>query len=127
MQSFIEFISEGYARGAGGPKNSKSLMLPTSKNPVAAGFNHADTTAEGLRITLLDIFWPKAEGDKQKETKINQYITTFVTAMSKKLRIDEDIIDGLAQMVKMKSDKVAKILQDELNKYYNSSTNIYGG
>lgn len=127
MQSFIEFISEGYAKGAGGPKNSKSLILPTSNNPVAAGFNHADTTAEGLRILLLDIFWPKANGDKKKETRINQYITTFVAAMGKKLRIDEDIIDGLAAEVKMKSEDVVKILQDELNKYYSSSTNIYGG
>jgi len=127
MQSFIEFITEGYARGAGNAKGSKSLALQTSDNPTATGMNHSDPTLDGLRSVLLDIFWPKANGDKKKETIINQCVTTFVHAMDKKLRIDEDIIIRLAEMVGMTQDEVTKILNTNLDKYYNSFKNIYGG
>jgi hypothetical protein len=126
MQSFLEFINEGYAKGAGNIKNSKSHQLPMTNNPVAAGVNHADPTLEGLRTVLLDIFWPKAKGDKSKETKINQCVTTFVMAMDKKLRIDEEIVDMLADHANMSKDEVTKILSDEVNKYYSKSLNIYG-
>ena len=126
MQSFLEFIYERYAKGAGNIKTSKSHQLPMTNNPVAAGGNHADSTLEGLRTVLLNIFWPKANGDKAKETRINQCITTFVVAMDKKLRIDEEIIDMLASNADMSTEKVTKILSDEVNKYYSKSLNIFG-
>jgi hypothetical protein len=126
MKSFKEFLNEGYARGAGNAKSSKSHDLPMTNNPVASGVNHADPTLDGLRSHLLDIFWPKAEGDKQLETLINQCVTTFVHAMDKKLRIDEDIIKKLADAVGMGQEAVTKILSEELDKYYGKFQNIYG-
>ena len=90
------------------------------------GVNHADPTLDGLRTALLDIFWPKANGDKKLETVINQCVTTFVHAMDKKLRIDEHIIIKLAKAVNMEQAKVTKILSETLDKYYNQFQNIYG-
>ena len=126
MISFKEFLFEGYPKGAGGAKSSRSNALRTSDNPVSMGVNHADATLDGLRSHLLDIFWPKAEGDKKKETTINQCITTFVHAMDKKLRIDEEIMKKLADNVGMEQSEVTKILSKELDKYYGQSNNIYG-
>jgi len=126
MITFKEFLFEGYPKGAGGAKSSRSNSLRTSDNPVSLGINHADPTLDGLRSHLLDIFWPKAEGDKKKETLINQCISTFVHAMDKKLRIDEEIIKKLSDCVGMPQEKVTKILSEELDKYYGQSTNIYG-
>jgi len=126
MKSFVEFLKEGYAAGAGNAKNSSSLALRTSDNPVSMGVNHADPTLDGLRTALLDIFWPKANGDKKLETVINQCVTTFVHAMDKKLRIDEHIIIKLAKAVNMEQAKVTKILSETLDKYYNQFQNIYG-
>ena len=126
MKSFIEFLNEGYAKGAGNIKSSKSHQLPMTNNPVAAGVNHSDPTLDGLRTVLLDIFWPKANGDKKKETKINQCVTTFVVALDKKLRIDEEIIDLLALNSGMSKEKVTDILSKEVNKYYSKFVNIFG-
>lgn len=126
MQSFIEFITEGYARGAGSAKSSKTHPLRTSDNPVSLGINHSDPTLDGLRTALLDIFWPKANGNKQNETLINQCVTTFVHAMDKKLRIDEEIIIKLANLVQMTQEEVTKILSETLDKYYGKFQNIYG-
>ncbi len=124
MKSFNEFLNE--AKGAGNAKNSKSLDLPMGANPVAAGVNHADPTTDGLRNHLLDIFWPKANGDKKLETKINQCVTTFAHAMEKKLRIDEEIIILLANCVNMSKEEVTKILTEELDKYYSQFQNLFG-
>jgi len=126
MKSFVEFLTEGYAGGAGNAKDSSSHALRTSDNPVAMGVNHSDPTLDGLRTALLDIFWPKANGDKKLETIINQCVTTFVHAMDKKLRIDEHIIIKLAKAVNMEQAKVTKILSETLDKYYNQFQNIYG-
>ena len=100
--------------------------MPLGDNPLTIGMNHADPTIDGLRHHLLDIFWPKAKGDKKLETKINQCISTFAHAMDKKLRIDEDIIALLAKCVGMSQDEVTKILSEELDKYYGQFQNIYG-
>lgn len=124
MKSFVEFLTE--AKGAGNIKNSKTLEMPLGDNPLTVGMNHADPTIDGLRTHLLDIFWPKAKGDKKLETKINQCITTFAHAMDKKLRIDEDIIILLAKCVNMSQEEVTKILSEELDKYYGQFQNIYG-
>jgi hypothetical protein len=126
MKTFLEFLFEGYAKGAGSAKSSKSHSIRTSDRPTAAGINHADSTLDGLRSHLLDIFWPKANGDKEKEVTINQCITTFVHAMDKKLRIDEDIIQRLAKCVDMPQEKVTQILGKELDKYYSQFQNLYG-
>lgn len=124
MKSFYEFLNE--AKGAGNIKNSKSLNLPLGNNVVAATTNHSDPTVEGLRTHLLDIFWPKANGNKKLETTINSCVTTFVHAMSKKLRIDEDIIILLAKSTNMSQDEVTKILSEEMDKYYGQFQNIIG-
>lgn len=126
MITFKEFLIEGYARGAGNAKKSKSHTLMTGENPVYSTKNFSDPTIDGLRETLLDIFWPKANGDKTLEVTINQCITTFVHAMDKKLRIDAEIIEKLANAVQMDHAKVADILGKTLDKYYGSATNIYG-
>lgn len=126
MLSFVEFLSEGYSKGAGGAKKSSSHALRTSDNPVAAGVNHSDPTLEGVRTKLLDIFWPKADGDKKKETTINQCVTTFVHAMDKKLRIDEDIIKMLADACGMQQAEVTELLSKNLDKYFNQFQNMYG-
>ena len=126
MQSFVQFLNEGYPRGTGGAKKSSSNALRTSNNPVAAGVNHSDPTLDGVRTVLLDIFWPMANGDKQKETIINQCVTTFVHAMDKKLRIDEDIIIKLANAAGISQEKATEILSKNLDKYYNSFQNIFG-
>lgn len=126
MLSFVEFLSEGYASGAGNAKSSKSHSLRTSNNPVAAGVNHADPTLEGVRTKLLDIFWPKADGDKKRETTINQCVTTFVHAMDKKLRIDEDIIKMLADACGMEQAEVTDLLSKNLDKYFGQFQNMYG-
>ena len=124
MKSFYEFLNE--AKGAGNIKNSKSLNLPLGNNVVAATTNHSDPTVEGLCTHLLDIFWPKANGNKKLETTINSCVTTFVHAMSKKLRIDEDIIILLAKSTNMSQDEVTKILSEEMDKYYGQFQNIIG-
>lgn len=124
MKSFYEFLNE--AKGAGNIKNSKSLNLPLGNNVAAATTNHSDPTVEGLRTHLLDIFWPKANGNKKLETTINSCVTTFVHAMSKKLRIDEDIIILLAKSTNMSQDEVTKILSEEMDKYYGQFQNIIG-
>jgi len=126
MITFKEFLIEGYARGAGNAKSSKSHTLMMGENPIAAGKNFSDPTIDGLREKLLDIFWPKANGDKKLEVAINQCITTFVHAMDKKLRIDAEIIEKLANAVQMDAKKVADILSETMDKYYGSFTNIYG-
>jgi hypothetical protein len=126
MQSFLEFLSEGYAAGAGNMKDSSSHSLRTTNNPVSMGKNHSDPTLDGMRSVLLDIFWPKAKGDKAKETKINQCITTYVHALDRKLRIDEDIIIMLAELVGMDQGEVTKILSEETDKYYSKFQNMIG-
>lgn len=126
MLSFKEFLSEGYATGAGNAKDSSSNTLPMSDNPVAAGKNHADPTIEAVRSHLLDIFWPKAEGDKKRETIINQCVTTFVHAMDKKLRIDEDIIKMLADASGMSQSEATDLLSKNMDKYFSQFQNMYG-
>lgn len=124
MKTFLDFLTE--SKGAGNAKGSKSLPINLGNNPVAGGTNHSDPTTDGLRNHLLDIFWPKANGNKKIETQINQCITTFAHAMHKKLRIDEDIIILLAKCVGLTHEETTKILETELNKYFNQFQNIYG-
>ena len=126
MLSFKEFLSEAYATGAGNAKDSSSNTLPMTNNPVASGINHADPTIEAIRTRLLEIFWPKAEGDKKKETLINQCVTTFVHAMDKKLRIDEDIIKMLADASGISQSEATELLSKNMDKYFNQFQNMYG-
>jgi hypothetical protein len=87
--------------------------------------NWADETMEGLRRHLLDKYMSKGK-DKESEEKINKCITTYVYALDKKLKIDSDIVDMLADAVGKSSEDIAKELSKETVGYYDKFQNVIG-
>jgi hypothetical protein len=72
---------------------------------------------EGLRRKLLDKYMPMAK-DKEAEKTINSCITTYVYALDKKLKIDEDIIKSLADKIGKKHKDISKELAKETTEFY---------
>jgi len=95
--------------------------------PVEPGvsLNYADETMEGLRRKLLDDYMPQAKDESAKK-KINSCITTYVYALDKKLKIDEDIISQLAKAIGSDAEKVSKELAKKTSEFYDGSKNVIG-
>jgi hypothetical protein len=111
IKSYNEFISE-------------------SDEPVAVGqpkisLNFADETLTGLRQSLLDKYYGKVSNTEDKE-KINKCITTYVYALDKKLKIDEDIIKMMAGTLGMTHEELTKELTKETTEFYDKSPNVIG-
>lgn len=113
MLSYYEFITEA----------------DDMSKPVEPGIslNYADETMEGLRRKLLDDYMPLAlETVENADKKINQCITTYVYALDKHLKIDEDVIALLAKCVGSNSNTVRGDLSKRTNEFYDKSKNIIG-
>jgi hypothetical protein len=108
--SFQDFISESAEPQAfGQPKIS---------------LNFSDDTLVGFRNQLLDKYYGKVSNTEDKE-KINKCITTYVYALDKKLKIDEDIIKMMASTLGMTHAELTKELQKETTDFYDKP-NVIG-
>lgn len=86
-----------------------------------------DEDIVGFRNHMLDIFMPKADGDKKSEKMINSIVSTYCVAVNKELRFDEDLIRDLGKLVNMDYKEVMNKLHKETEKFYNGfSGNIIG-
>jgi hypothetical protein len=86
-----------------------------------------DEDIVAFRNHMLDIFMPKAKGDKEIEEKINSIVSTYCVAVNKELRFDEDLIRDLGKLVNMSYEDVMKKLSKETDGFYNGfSGNIIG-
>lgn len=95
------------------------------KNPHFS-INYGDESLQNLRIHLLDLFTPMANGNVENEKNINSCISTLIYTLDKKLRIDSEIIDSLAKSVGMTNQEISKKISEEIDMYYGQRYNIYG-
>lgn len=121
IKTFTEFIAEGKK----GPTNAGSIMKTDNLVGAAVSVNFADETLENLRRVLLDKFFKLSE-DKEMRDIINKAVSTYVYCLDKKLRIDNDIIDKLAEAVNKSNDEIAKMLTKETDGFYGKHPNLYG-
>jgi hypothetical protein len=103
-------------------KESVNLAKPI--NP-GISINYADETMEGLRRSLLDEYIPQAK-NKEAETIINRAISTYVYALDKKLKIDEDIIILLSNAIGKTHDELSKEISKKTVDFYNGKQNVIG-
>jgi hypothetical protein len=79
-----------------------------------------DEDIVAFRNHMLEIFMPKANGDKKIEERINSIISTYCVAINKELRFDEDLIRDLGKLINMDYEDVMKKLDKETESFYNS-------
>jgi hypothetical protein len=121
MKTYKEFITEGKK----GLTNAGTIMRTDNAHLVKTAINFADESLEGLRRQFLDKFYADVD-DKEKQETINKCISTFVYCLDKKLRIDADIMELLAKTVGMDTEKLSKMMTDDVDKFYGKSANHYG-
>ena len=121
IKTYVEFIAEGKK----GLTNAGSIMKTDDLKGAGVSMNFADETLENLRRNLLDKFFEMTE-DEEKRGLINKAISTYVYCLDKKLRIDGDIIDRLANAVDKKNEDITKILTKETDGFYGKQMNHYG-
>jgi hypothetical protein len=92
------------------------------KQPLT--LNYSDETLEGLRRHFLDKYL--GDLDKEKQETVNKCISTYVYALDKKLKIDGDIVDLLADALGKDSEAMAKELADDTREFYDKKPNIIG-
>ena len=120
MLSYIDFIVEGKKA-----TEISGRVMTTNSNPKAS-INHSDETLEGLRRRLIDVYFKKSD-DKDVRDDMNKYISTYVYALDKQLRISSDIVDRLAKAAGESSDETIKTLTKETEKFYgDEKPNHYG-
>jgi len=89
--------------------------------------NYADETLEPLRRKLLDKYFEEAADlTPEVKKKINKCISTYVYALDKKLKIDEDIVNLLAETVGKDPKDVREELNKLTNEFYDESKNVIG-
>ncbi len=123
MKSYQEFVTEGKK----GPTPAGNVIKTDNVTNVGSGINPADETLENLRRKLLDKYFKKIDSDDEtgKDT-VNKCISTFVYCLDKKLRIDSDIINLLANKMGVEPADISKELAKEVEDFYGKSPNIYG-
>ncbi len=104
-------------------------FISESSEPIAFGqpkisLNFSDDTLVGFRNQLLDKYYGKVSNTENKET-VNKCITTYVYALDKKLKIDEDIIKLMAKTLGMTHSELTKELQKETTDFYDKP-NVIG-
>lgn len=92
------------------------------KQPLT--LNYSDETLEGLRRHFLDKYLNNL--DKEKQETVNKCITTYVYALDKKLKIDSEIVELLADTLGKETKEMAKELSDETQEFYDKKPNIIG-
>ena len=93
----------------------------------AETLNYADETLEPLRRKLLDKYFEEASDlTPEVKKKINKCISTYVYALDKKLKIDEDIVNLLAETVGKDPKDVREELNKLTNEFYDESKNVIG-
>jgi len=112
--SYEQFIAES---------NKEVDLSDPQKKTIT--LNYADETMEGLRRELLDKYMPKAK-DKEAEDKINKCITTYVYALDKRLKIDEDIIKDLGDCIGKDHKEISRELEKLTNEFYDGKSNVIG-
>ena len=115
--SYAEFLNEDAV-------SSNVLTKPVDPGVT---INYADETLEGFRRKLLDTFFEEVSDltDEIKE-KINKCVSTYIYALDKKLKIDEDIINLLAEDLGKNATDVREQLQKLTNEFYDKSKNVIG-
>jgi hypothetical protein len=121
VKSFDEFIVEGTK----GPTNAGTIMKTNDVTKVQYSVNFADESLEGLRRKLIDKYYPTTD-DEEKRHTINRCLSTIVYCFDKKLRVDEDVIETLAQCIGKTLKETMKEIEEEANKYYGGGPNLYG-
>jgi hypothetical protein len=122
IQKYAEFIAEGKKKLT----NAGSIMKTDNIAGTQTAINFSDETLENLRRKLYDIFMKDINSDSSKSEIINKAVSTYVYALDKKLRIDSDILDRLAQEVGMTNKEVVDIISNETDEFYGGANNVYG-
>jgi hypothetical protein len=103
----------------------ESLDTAKSLESPKVSLNFADETIEGLRRQLLDDYMPKAK-DKESEEAINSCVTTYIHTLDKRLKIDEDIIKKLANLIGKSHEEMSAELDKKTREYYDKEKNVIG-
>ena len=122
IQNYVEFITEGKKKLT----NAGTIMKTDNIAGTQTAINFSDETLENLRRKLYDIFMKDINSDSSKSEIVNKAVSTYVYALDKKLRIDSDILDRLAQEVGMSNKEVVEIITKETDEFYGRANNIYG-
>ena len=122
LHNYIEFVTEGKKKLT----NAGTIMKTDNIAGTQTAINFSDETLENLRRKLYDTFMKDIDSDSPKSEIVNKAVSTYVYALDKKLRIDEDILDRLAQEVGMTTEEVSKILTEETDAFYGNTANHYG-
>ena len=112
LLSYTEFLKE---------------TVDLSKPPAEPGLsvNYADETIEVLRKKLLDHFFEKVENlTDETKSKINKCVSTYIYAVDKRLKIDEDIVNLLAETIGKDPSDVREDLTKLTNEYYDGEKNV---
>lgn len=111
--SFAEFVNE-------------DVDLSTSSEPAETQ-NFADETLEPFRRKLLDKYFGEVDDlTDEIKSKINKCISTYVYTLDKKLKIDEEIINLLAETVGKDPSEVTKELAKITDEHYSEAKNVIG-
>ncbi len=124
IKSYTQFISEGIVqKTVDGIRVDGKEVVKNDK--TGAKYDYADASYEGLRKDLLEEFYEKGETGDEKDA-INKAVSTYVYALSKNLKIDEDIINLLASSVGMSADDVRGKIAKMTEEFYAKAKNYYG-
>jgi DNA polymerase III delta subunit len=117
LLSYDEFLNEDAT-------TANSLTKPPEP---AESINFADETLEPFRRKLLDKYFEEvSQLTPDAKNKINKCISTYVYALDKRLKIDEDIINLLAETVGKDPSEVSKELAKMTNEFYDELKNVIG-
>jgi hypothetical protein len=124
LKTYNEFVSEGVVqRSIDGFRVDGKEVIKDDK--TGANYDYADASYEGLRKDLLEEFYEKGETADEKDA-INKAVSTYVYALSKNLKIDEDIINMLASAVGVSPDDARKKIAEMTEEFYAKAKNYYG-
>jgi hypothetical protein len=110
--------------GTKGLTNAGSIMRTDGIAASQYSVNFADESLEGLRRKLIDKYF-LLTNDEGKRHTINRCLSTIVYCLDKKLRVDEDVLETLAQCVGKTLAEITKEIEKEANGFYGGD-NLYG-
>ena len=120
LLTFTQFIAEGKK----GPTPAGNVMGTSNVANTQFSVNFADETLEAVRRNLYDLFI--GVGGSKNTDLVNKCVSTIVYCLDKKMRIDADIIQKLADLVEKSIEEVTKMVTDEVNGFYGKQDNLYG-